>query len=176
MAYEAERAIKGLKMPPIEAMANQEAARQNLEKYWQKIKKKEPKIFSVGDHVRLREDNGTFAKGHVETFSQNVYKVSHVFPPSNDLKSSRYGLAGIRNKVFTYNDLLKTAAVTVSSKGKKIVRSKDRLQKQAAKKLKDLWDLKGKTLEKWLQSDNTEVARKPRGDVVYIDVPMRKKR
>lgn len=161
-----QRNHRGLKMSPMEAMGNVPEARGNLETYWRKIKKKEPQIFAVGDHVRLREEKGTFAKGHVETFSHDVYKISHVFPPRDTFHSYRYGVEGVRDRVFTYNDLLQTSAmVTVSPTGKEKIRPKDRLQKQAEKELRDL---NGKVVA------HSRQARKPRGDEVFVEIPARK--
>ena len=165
-----KREHRGLKMSPEAAVEKVDDARANLQGYWRKIKKKEPHIFSVGKHVLLREEKGTFAKGHVETFSHAVYKISHVFPPPDEFRSYRDGVKGIKNKVFTYNDLLKTtAAVTVAPNRTK---PKDRFQKQAERELQDLDQ---PVIRKRLRSQK-EVARKPRGDEVYTDLTERKKK
>ena len=164
-----KRVHRGLKMTPNDAVEKVDEARTNLGKYWKRIKQDEPEIFAVGDHVRLREDTGTFAKGHVETFSHNVYKISHVFPPRDEFRSHRYGVEGINNKVFTYNDLMKTTSkVNVQEKPK----PKDRLQKQAEKELREL---DGKVIRKRLRSEKEEIARRPKETFLHVEIPERKR-
>ena len=163
-----KRVHRGTKMTPYQALENVDAARVNLNKYWGKINKKEPETFKVGDHVRLREEKGTFAKGHVKTFSHDVYKISHAFPPKDEFRSYHYGVEGIRDRVFTYNDLRKTSAsVTVSTTGKAKLRKPDRLPKQAAKELQEL---DGRVVK------HSPKARKPRGDIVTVEIPSCKRK
>ncbi|TPX52845.1 hypothetical protein PhCBS80983_g06442 [Powellomyces hirtus] len=131
-----KREHRGLQMSPNEAIQHPLAALKNLEQYWSKIKQPEPTVYKVGTHVRTRVDKATFTKGHWGTFSNEVYKITHVFPPADDYHSHRYALEGIRSRVFTYNDIMETKdPVTIVQKKKKPL---DRLQKQARKELREM--------------------------------------
>ena len=164
-----KRVHRELKMIPKDAVEKVDEARRNLGNYWKCIKQDDPETFAVVDHVRLQEDRGTFAKGHVETFSHDVYKISHVFPPRDKFRSHRYGVEGNNNKVFTYNDLMTTTAkVNVQEKPK----PKDRLQKQAEKELREL---DGKVIRKRLRPEKEEFARRPKETFLHVEIPERKR-
>ncbi|TPX53253.1 hypothetical protein PhCBS80983_g06335 [Powellomyces hirtus] len=127
---------RGLLMSPNKAIQHPLAALKNLEQYWSKIKQPEPTVFKVGAHVCTRIDKATFTKGHRRTFSNEVYKITHVFPPADDYHSHRYALEGIQSRVFNYNDIMETDdPVTIVQKKKKPL---DRLQKQARKELREM--------------------------------------
>lgn len=130
-----KREHRGLKMSPNQAILYPEEALKNLESYWSKNKQEEPEIFKVGDFVRIRMEKDRFSKGHVAAFSPEVYSIKEVFPPEGKLKSHLYTLDHL-DGVFNFNDLLLTKHVVTRKKEKVI--TKNRLQKQASKELRNL--------------------------------------
>ncbi|TPX53729.1 hypothetical protein PhCBS80983_g06201 [Powellomyces hirtus] len=158
-------------MTPHKAIEHPHEALVNLRKYWTKEKKPEPEVFKVGDHVRLRVDKNTFAKSHVANFSSHVYKIQYVANPKDEFKGHRYRLEGIKNRTFTFNDLIKTSAKQTeqSSRPK---RPKDRLQKQVENELREL-DASIMKPRTRLQKRNMPL--KPKGTFLHVEIPKRKK-
>ncbi|TPX53394.1 hypothetical protein PhCBS80983_g06295 [Powellomyces hirtus] len=161
-------------MSPVDAIENQSEALQNLRAYWEKIQNKEPEIFVTGDHVRLKEERGTFDKGFVEKFSRDVYKIERVHPPESKYKSHQYTLTGIP-RTFQYNDLLKTSVALTKSIIKEKQQKTTTSQKQAEKELRALdaqmiIKEKGRT-----RTEKKKAPIRPKGTFLYVEIPKRKK-
>ncbi|KNC99482.1 uncharacterized protein SPPG_05716 [Spizellomyces punctatus DAOM BR117] len=158
-------------MSPHEAIEKPYKALINLERYWEKMHQKEPEIFSIGDHVRVKHEGNVFKKAHRENFSSNVYRIGKVIKPFDKLRSYRYVVEGIPDRIFNYNELIKTEE-PVTIKVAAALQKRDRLQKQAARELEDLIPVRIQPARTRAQQKKLKV--RPKGTFSHIEIPRRK--
>ena len=128
--------------------------------------------FKVSDKVRILEDRGQIQKGYVGRWSKGVYEIANIenyrFVIANsahkdlDCRYKHYELQKV-NKELREEPLIPFAKIS-------------RQQKQVARKIAELNkdDVQPKIIPKRLRSQK-EVARKPRGDEVWVELPAKRR-
>ena len=130
--------------------------------------------FTVGDRVRLLQDTPLFQKGYVGRWSKGVYEIADVENYKFVIANSAGKILDKRYKHYELQKVNKEPTPETVVPFAKMTRS----QKEVARELAELnkADDAPKVITRKLRSEKEEVARKPRGDEVWVELPGRKKK